>query len=80
MVASPRLARPLKPRDHAPPVTLDDATAYMLALPDEIAERQAWQHAAALAIEARKTPTKVALAALTRQIELALFTTYRLDL
>jgi hypothetical protein len=76
----PHLAHSLKPRDLAPLVTLDDATAYLLALPDDIADRQAWQHAAALAIDARETPTKAALVALTRQIELALLTTYRLDL
>lgn len=79
MPASPCLARPLKPRDHAHLVTLDDASRYMLALPPEIAARNAWQRAAALALEAGEQPTPAAIEALTAQLDLALFTTYRAD-
>lgn len=79
MPASPPLARTLTPRDHAPLVTLDDASRYMLALPPDVAGWNAWQHAAALAIEAGEQPTPAAIEALTAQLDLALFTTYRLD-
>lgn len=79
MPVSPRLSRRLKPKDHAQLVTVDDVQAYMLALPDDIAHRQVWQRAAALALDARMSPTRDAIGALTRQIELALFTTGRLD-
>lgn len=80
MPASPRLSRRLKPKDHAPLVTVDDAYAYMLTLPDDVAQREAWQRAAALALDARMSSTRDAIGALTKQIELALFTTGRLDL
>jgi hypothetical protein len=73
------LARTLTPRDHAPLATRDDASRYMLTLPADIAGRNAWQHAAALAIEAGKQPTREATEALTAQLDLALFTTGQLD-
>ena len=79
MPASPPLARTLTPRDHAPLVTIDDASRYMMALPADIAARNVWQHAAALAIDARDKPTRASIEALTVQLHLALFTTYRLD-
>jgi hypothetical protein len=79
MPESPHLSRTLTPRDHAPLVTIDDASRYMLALPPDIADRKAWQFAAALAIEAREKPTRDAIEALTAQLDLALFTTYRLE-
>lgn len=78
MPESPRLSRRLKPKDHAPLVTVDDAHAYMLTLPDDIAQRQEWKRAAALALDVRMSPTRTAIGALTKQIELALFTTGRL--
>lgn len=84
------LARVLTPLGHPPLTTLAEATAYMLALPAGIASRQAWEHAAEgagprgqypaeLAMAARTQPDAAAIAALTRQLEVALFTTYRLD-
>jgi hypothetical protein len=79
MPASPPLARTLTPRDHAPIVTLDDASRYMLVLPPDVAAWNAWQRAAALAIEASENPTPRALGALTAQLNLALFTTYQLE-
>jgi hypothetical protein len=77
--ASPRLSHNLKPRDHAHLVTLEDARRYMLELPAELANRNVWQHAAVLAIEAGEQPTRAVLATLTAQLNLALFTTYRLE-
>jgi hypothetical protein len=68
MPKSPPLARSLTPRDHPPLVTLDEARRYMLALLPDMADRNAWQRAAALAIEA-----------LTAKLDLALFTTGQLD-
>ena len=79
MPESPRLSRTLTPRDHAPLVTIDDASRYMMALPADIAARNVWQHAAALAIEASDKPTRASIEAITVQLHLALFTTYRLD-
>jgi hypothetical protein len=63
---SPQLSRTLTPRDHAPLVTLDDASRYMMALPADVAARNVWQHAAALAIEARDKPTRGYWPVLTR--------------
>lgn len=80
MSTSPRLSRPLKPKYHEWLVTLDDAHAYMLALPKDMAEQNAWQQAAALALDARISPSRETIGALTKQIELALFITHRLDL
>jgi hypothetical protein len=80
MPASPRLSRRLKPKDHAPLVTVDDACAYMLTLPGDVAQQQSWQRAAVLALDAHMLPTRAAIGALTKQIEFALFTTGRLDL
>ena len=77
---SPQLARTLAPRDQAPLVTLDDASRYMLALLPDIAARNVWQHAAALAIAAGEQPTSAAIEALTAQLDLALFTGGRLEL
>ena len=79
MPESPRLSRTLTPRDHAPLVTLTDASRYMLALPPDIAACNAWQCAAALAIEVGEQPTSAAIETLTAQLDLALFTTYRLE-
>jgi hypothetical protein len=52
----------------------------MLALPEHVQHANAWQHAARLAIAARQSPGPRAIAALTDQIELALFLHGRLDL
>ena len=79
MPASPRLSRRIKPKDHAPLITVDDACAYMLTLPDDVAKQQAWQRAATLALDARVSPTRAAIGALTKQVELALFTIGWLD-
>jgi hypothetical protein len=51
----------------------------MLVLPPDVAAWNAWQRAAALAIEASENPTPRALGALTAQLNLALFTTYQLE-
>jgi hypothetical protein len=52
----------------------------MLALPKHIEQHDAWQRAARLCIEARENPTPAAIAVLTDQFHLALFSTYQADL
>lgn len=74
-----KLAKPLKPRGHAELRTLADARDYMLKLPDEIASRQVWLRAGDFLLEAAAKPTEDAIAEVTAQLDLALFTTYRLD-
>jgi hypothetical protein len=44
----------------------------MVALPTEIAQQPVWRDAAALALDARVSPSRYSMAALTKQIELAL--------
>jgi len=80
MIWDTRLAQPLKPRDHAELLTLADARAYMLALPEAIAQWQAWLRAAELLLAAAEHPTKAAIAAATDQVGRALFLTYREDM
>jgi hypothetical protein len=75
-----RLTRPLTPRDHPPLVTVDDACRYMTALPEGVAHTNAWQRTAELAISARERAEPAIIAALTDQLDLALFITYRADL
>jgi len=74
------LGRPLKPKDHAELLTLDDARGYMLKLPADVAAWQAWQHAAELLLAAAEHPTKAAIAEATDQVGRALFLTYREDM
>ena len=75
----PRLSRSVKPKDHTSLRTLNDVCAYMAALPTEIAQQPVWRDAAALALDARLSPSRYSMAALTKQIELALFTGHRVD-
>jgi hypothetical protein len=77
---SAKLAKPLKPRDHADLRTLADARDYMLKLPDAIAIWQAWLRAGELLLAAAKYPTDDAISAATDQLDRALFMTYRADL
>lgn len=72
MPRSPRLSRSVKPADDVSLSTLNDVCGYMEALPIELAQQPVWLDAAALALDARLLPSRTALAALTRQIELAL--------
>jgi hypothetical protein len=74
------LARTLQPRDHAALHTLADARAYMLELPEEMAGRQVWQHAGKLLLAAADAPEKAAIAGATKQLDLALFLSFRLDM
>jgi len=69
---SPRLSRSVKSKDHALLRTLNDVCAYIVALPNEIAQQPVWRDAAALALDARLSPSRNIMATLTRQIELAL--------
>jgi len=80
MPHSPRLSRSVKPKDHASLRNLNDVCAYMAALPTEIARQPVWRDAAALALDARLSPNRYSMAALTKQIELALFTKPCVDL
>jgi len=80
MPTSPRLSRRLKPKNAAPLVTLDDALAYMVALPDEIVHHKAWQRAVVLTLDTRMSPSRDRMMALTYEIEHALVRTGRLDL
>ena len=80
MPHSPRLSRSVKPEDHASLRTLNDVCDYMVALPTEIAQQPVWRDAAALARDARVSPDMYSMAALTKQIELALFTRPCVDL
>lgn len=75
-----KLAKPLKPRDHAELVTLGHARDYMLKLPDDIASRQVWLRAGDFLLAAAAQPTGAAIDEVTAQLDLALFTTYRLEL
>ena len=72
MPRSPRLSRCVKYKDHCWLRTLNDVCAYMLALPNEIAEQPVWREAAALTLDARVSPSRNTMAALTNQIERAL--------
>jgi hypothetical protein len=81
MKQSPRLSQPLTPKRHAPLVTVDDACRYILALPPEVADTAAWRNAARITLAALdEPPTESALRDITRQVELALFVSYRLTL
>jgi hypothetical protein len=80
MPHSPRLSRSVKLKDHASLRTLNDVCAYMVALPTEIAQQPVWRDAAALALDARVSPNRYSMAALTKQIELALFNRPCVDL
>ena len=80
-MSSPLLTRPIKPINRAMALyTIDEACAYLISLPGQIARMQAWECAANLALKARENPTNAALDEFTRQLELALFVTDRLDL
>jgi hypothetical protein len=67
---SARLSRSLTLRDGTRLKTLADARAFVLALPPGDQERNAWQRAAALLIEAAETGDDVRTA--TEQVRLAL--------
>ena len=81
MQPSPRLSQTLTPKRHAPLVTLDDACRYILALPPDVADTAAWRNAARVTLAALdEPPTESTLRDITRQVELALFVSYRLTL
>jgi hypothetical protein len=80
-MSSPPLTRPIKPINRTMALcTIDEACAYLISLPNQIAGVQAWESVADLALKARGNPTGAALDEFTRQLELALFVTDRLDL
>jgi hypothetical protein len=80
-MASPLLSRLLTPKDHDPLVTLDDACRYILALPKEIAEQQAWKEAGlALAALDNGVVDSALIERITKRVEIALFVTNRLAL
>jgi len=81
MQPSPRLSQTLTPKKHAPLVTLDDACRYILTLPPDVADTAAWRSAARVTLAALdEPPTESTLRDITKQVELALFVSYRLTL
>lgn len=74
------LTRPIKPKGHAPLLGVEDACDYLATLPGQITTMGLWIRVATLAVKTRNNPTEAALDAFTRQLELALFLTHRLDL
>ena len=80
-MSSPPLTRPIKPINRTMALcTIDEACAYLISLPGQVARMRAWECAADLARKARASPSNAALEDFTRQLELALFVTDRLDL
>lgn len=71
-----KLSRPLKPRDGAPIRTLADARSYVLAMDRWRQDKQAWEMATELMIEAAAGGS---IAAATDQIETALFLEAKLE-
>ena len=74
------LPRLVKPKDHAPLTTVEEACAYLQALPESLATLTHWQHAAGLCMGVRSRPSPATLEAFTQQLELALFLSWRLDI
>lgn len=74
------LTRPIKPTGHVPLLAVEEACNYLATLPGQITTMPLWIRVATLAVKIRNNPTEAALDAFTRQLELALFLTHRLDL
>lgn len=74
------LTRPVKPKDHVPLLGVAEACAYLASLPRQIMTADLWIRVATLAVKTRNHPTEAALDELTRQLELVLFLSHRLDL
>jgi hypothetical protein len=64
---------PLPTKDGGVLRTIGDARAYMLALPKKCEQRAHWQHACRLLLQ------QASAAALTRQVQVALFMDGKLD-
>src|SRR6201988_4668238 len=79
-MSSLRLTRSIKPSGHAPLCTIDEACAYVVSLPGQVASMPAWECAARPARAPRENPTEATLDAFTCQLEIALFLAHRLDL
>jgi hypothetical protein len=73
---SAELTRTIILKDGTTLYTLADARAFILHGPDHIQQRQAWQHAAQLLMEAAEDAGRIEDA--TRQVEFALFLETRL--
>ena len=71
---SKKLDRPLPTKDGGTLHTIGDACDYMLALPEHRETRLHWQHAGKLLLE------EADVGKFSRQLELALFLDYQLDL
>jgi hypothetical protein len=71
---SKKLDRPLPTKDGGTLRTIGDACDYMLALPEHRETRLHWQHAGKLLLE------EADVGKFSRQLELALFLDYQLDL
>jgi hypothetical protein len=72
--ARARLTRPIRLKDGTTLKTVLEASHYMAALPEHIALRNTWQHAAKLILDGA-SPEEI-----TKQIEGALFVEAKLDL
>jgi hypothetical protein len=57
-----------------------NASAFLLTFPQPEADRVNWQHAAKLILQTADDPSGPAIAAATRQIEQALFVSYRFNM
>jgi hypothetical protein len=69
-----KLSRPLPTKDGGTLRTVAEARAYIVALPDHRELRRYWQHAARLILE------QADIGDVSRQVELALFLDYKLNL
>jgi hypothetical protein len=78
-MSSLRLPHPIRPKDHTPLHTIDEARAYLNALPGQVATTPAWESAAGLGLKALENPTEAALDEFTSQFEQALFLTHRIE-
>ncbi len=74
-----RLTRVLKPVGHNALRTLSEGRAYILALPPWIRRRPVWKVGLRLLASAEKSRTEKAIRDATDQLELALFSIYRLE-
>jgi hypothetical protein len=75
-----KLARPVAV-DGGPTLrTLSDARAFVLALPDEVLRCSAWEHKAALLMEAAKNGRKQDIETVTIELELELVLKAKLGL
>src|SRR5262249_216572 len=74
-----RLTYPIKPDNHAALNTVDEASAYLNSLRAQIGRSEACERAPNLARQVADNPGKTTIDEFTRQLELALLVSQRLD-